>query len=350
MPEPSNPLEPGSPEEVKPKVVKPKKDKREKLFTQEFPLVLTASPHDMNVASTPKIMWSVTAALVPSVAMGLYYFRWQALWLVLVCVGCALLSEAAVNGLRKLPFTIGDGSAALTGLLLALTLPPGLSLVSAGLGSVFAIVIGKQIFGGLGYNIFNPALLGRAFLQASFPVALTTWVFPHTAKYAGIDGLGAATPLGLLKFEQTSTSYLDLLVGNIGGSVGETSALAILAGGIFLLIKRYADWRIVVSFLGSTAAFGGLVWLFNPTGYPDPLFHLLSGGALFGAFFMATDMVTSPVNPIGSWIFGCGCGVLLVVIRVFGGLPEGVMYSILLMNGVTPLINRYTRPKYMGEL
>ncbi|MDT8448347.1 MAG: RnfABCDGE type electron transport complex subunit D [bacterium] len=328
---------------------KKKRDPREKLFQADLPLVLTASPHDYNVTTTPQIMWSVVAALAPTVGVGVYLFGLQALALILVCVVAALATEAGINRLKGEAFTLGDGSAALTGLLLALTLPPGLSLFSGALGSIFAIAVGKQIFGGLGYNIFNPALLGRAFLQASFPVAMTSWIYPGTAKFAAIDAVSAATPLGLFKFEQKATPYLDLIIGNIGGSIGETSALAVLVGGLYLVYKKYADWRVVTGFLGSTLVVGALVYLLDPTAYPTPIHHILAGGALFGAFFMATDMVTSPVNPIGSWIFGIGCGFLLVIIRVFGGLPEGVMYSILLMNGVTPLINRYTRPKYFGE-
>ncbi len=243
-----------------------------------------------------------------------------------------------------------DGSAVITGLLLALILPPSFSIAGAVIGSVFAIVIGKQIFGGLGANIFNPALLGRAFLQASFPVAMTTWTYPDTAKFAGVDAVSAATPLGQFKFEQIATEYLPLITGNIGGCLGETSALAIVLGGMFLLVKKYADWRIPVSFLGSVFLFGGVFWLVNPAQYPDPIFHLLSGGLMFGAFFMATDMVTSPITARGSWIFGIGAGVILIIIRLFGGLPEGVMYSILLMNAFTPLINRYTKPQIFGEV
>ncbi len=186
-------------------------------------------------------------------------------------------------------------------------------------------------------------------MQASFPVAITTWSNPITAKYSTIDAVSTATPLGAFKFEKVLTDYSDLLIGNISGSLGETSAIAILVGGIFLLILKNADWRIPLSFIGSVFILGSIFWLFNPIQYPDPVFHLLSGGLLFGAFFMATDMVTSPITPKGAWIFGIGAGILVIIIRLFGGLPEGVMYSILLMNGVTPLINRYTRPRIFGE-
>jgi electron transport complex protein RnfD len=217
------------------------------------------------------------------------------------------------------------------------------------LGSIVAITIGKHVFGGLGYNIFNPALLGRAFLQASFPVAMTTWTNPNTIQLTNVDAVTTATPLGLFKFEGVLTKHFDLLFGNIGGSLGETSAIAIIIGGVFLIVMRYADWRIPVSILGTVIVLAALFWFIDPVKYPDPLFHILSGGLLLGAFFMATDMVTSPVTVKGSWIFGIGAGIILVMIRNYGGLPEGVMYSILLMNSLTPIINRYTRPRYFGE-
>jgi len=338
-------------EASKPDRPKKKKDPKDKLYKPDHPLfVLTSSPHDYKDTSVPKIMWSVIAALMPAVVMSVYYFGWAAVWLLSACTSSALITEILINLLRKRKVTISDGSAAITGILLALTLPPSLPVTSAILGSVFAIAVGKQIFGGLGYNIFNPALIGRAFLQTSFPVAMTTWTFPNTGKYASLDAVTAATPLGQFKFEKISTSIENLITGNIGGSLGETCAVAIIIGGVFLLVKRYADWRIPLSFLGTVFIFGGIFWLFDSANYPDPVFQILSGGLMLGAFFMATDMVTSPVTPRGSWIFGMGAGVLLVIIRFFGGLPEGVMYSILLMNAVTPLINRYTRPKFLGEV
>jgi electron transport complex protein RnfD len=192
--------------------------------------------------------------------------------------------------------------------------------------------------------------LGRAFLQASFPVAMTTWTYPQTAKYEVIDAVTAATPLGLYKFEKTLTNISDLLTGNIGGCLGETSALAVIVGGVYLLIRKYADWRIPLSYLGTVFIIAGAFWLIDSANYADPIFHLLAGGLMIGALFMATDMVSSPITPIGAWIFGAGAGVFLMVIRLFGGVPEGVMYSILLMNAFTPIINRYSRPKFFGEV
>ena len=326
-----------------------KKKSKSKLNEPDRKFILAPSPHQYTDESVPKIMWSVVGALLPATVMAVYYFGLRALLMIIACTAAALITEVGMNRLRGERFTVRDGSAAITGLLLALTLPPSFPITLGMIGSVFAIVVGKQVFGGLGYNIFNPALLGRAFLQASFPVAMTTWTLPKTLN-AATDAVTAATPLGQFKFEQVMTEYSDLFLGNIGGCLGETSTLAILLGGGFLLVKRYADWRIPVSFLGTVFLLGGLFWLLNPSQYPDPVFHLLSGGLMLGAFFMATDMVTSPITPNGSWIFGMGCGVILIIIRLYGGLPEGVMYSILLMNGLTPLINRYTRPAIFGEV
>jgi electron transport complex protein RnfD len=326
------------------------KDPRDKLYKADKPYIISSSPHFHGGSSVPKIMWSVVAALLPAIFMAVFYFGSPAVIMIIACVSAALITEIIMNRMKGEPLTISDGSAAITGLLLALTLPPSLPVSAGVLGSVFSIAIGKQIFGGLGYNIFNPALLGRAFLQASFPVAMTTWTYPKTAKYATLDAVTAATPLGQFKFERITAEYGDLLIGNVGGSLGETSALAVLIGGIFLMVMKYADWRIPLSYLGTVFIIGGLFWYFSPDTYPDPVFHMLSGGLMLGALFMATDMVTSPITNNGAWIFGAGAGIVLVIIRLFGGVPEGVMYSILFMNAFTPIINRYTRPKYFGEV
>lgn len=336
-------------EPVKKIVPKKKPDPRKKLAKPEHTLILNSSPHLHTTKSVNSIMWSVIIALLPAIAMSVYYFGLPAVRLMLTCVISAVVTEAVMNLMKKERLTIIDGSAVITGILLALTLPPSFRLSSAALGAIVAMSLGKHIFGGIGQNIFNPALLGRAFLQASFPVAITTWSNPITNKFANVDAVSTATPLGSFKFEKILTDHSDLLFGNIGGSLGETSALAILIGGIFLLVLKNADWRIPVSLIASVIIIGGVFWLVDPTKYPDPLFHLLSGGLMLGAFFMATDMVTSPITTKGAWIFGAGAGFLIVIIRLFGGLPEGVMYSILLMNGVTPLINRYTRPRIFGE-
>ena len=342
--------QPEQPEKPKKPAPKPKKDPRAKLYKPETPLVLASSPHFHAHSSVPRIMWNVVAALVPATVLAVVYFQWAAVGIILTSVLSALAAEAIVNRIKNETFTIPDGSALITGLLLALTLPPSFSLGGAALGSVFAIVVGKHFFGGLGYNIFNPALLGRAFLQASFPVPMTTWTWPLTARYADVDGITAATPLGLFKFEGETSDIASMITGNISGSLGETSAIAILLGGLYLLIRKYADWRIPTSFLLSTFLVSGTFWIISPEAYPTPVFQMVSGGLMLGAFFMATDMVTSPVTALGAWIFGAGAGFVLVIIRLFGGLPEGVMYSILLMNAFTPLINRYTRPKFFGEV
>jgi len=335
---------------AKPKPAPAPKDPRAKLYKSEKTLIISSSPHFHSHDSVPKIMWSVVIALLPATIMAVYYFGMGALVMIASCVAAALVTEVIMNKMKGEGFTISDGSAAITGLLLALTLPPSLPISAGVIGSVFSISIGKQIFGGLGYNIFNPALLGRAFLQASFPVAMTTWTYPGTDKFAQIDAVTAATPLAQFKFDKIIENYSDLLSGNVGGSLGETSALAVLVGGIFLLIMKYADWRIPVSYLGTVFLVGGMFWMIAPDLYPDPVFQLLAGGLMLGALFMATDMVTSPITTSGAWIFGAGAGIVLIIIRLFGGVPEGVMYSILFMNAFTPLINRYTRPKYFGEV
>ncbi|MBU1027166.1 MAG: RnfABCDGE type electron transport complex subunit D, partial [Candidatus Margulisbacteria bacterium] len=201
--------------------------------------------------------------------------------------------------------------------------------------------------GGLGFNIFNPALVGRAFLVASFPVQMTNWIAPFA--YKGVEAVTSATPLAVMKFQHQLTSYADLLYGNVGGTIGETSALLILIPGLLLTLRGIINWRIPASYLGTVAAVGGIFWLIDPAKYPDPLFHLLAGGLMLGAWFMATDLVTSPLTKKGMWIFGIGAGLLVVIIRLFSGLPEGVMYSILIMNAFVPLLNKYTRPRIFGH-
>jgi len=308
-------------------------------------LELATSPHLHSQWSTKKVMWFVVLALAPSVISAVLFFGFYQLLVIAVAVFFANGTEAAIQALRKRKVTIYDGSAMLTGLLMALTLPPSFSLSGTAIGAIVAIAIGKQIFGGLGYNIFNPALVGRAFLQAAFPVAMTTWTIPNFA----LDSVTQATPLARMKFEHVFTSVSPMFWGNIGGSLGETSALAILLGGIFLVIVGIVNWRIPVSMIIGGFVVGGLLWFLDPSKNPVPYFHLFAGGFLFGALFMATDWVTSPITNKGMWIFGFCIALLVVVIRVYGGLPEGVMYSILIMNAFVPLINRYTRPRIFGE-
>lgn len=299
-------------------------------------LVMSPAPHVSSGESISRIMYTVLAALVPAALASIYYFRLRAVLLIIVCSAAALATEYVFQKARNKPITIWDGSALITGVLLAFNVPPSLPLWMAVVGTVVAIAIGKQVFGGLGHNPFNPALVGRAFLLAAFPVAMTTWTAP-------IDGATTATPLALMKMEGTATSLWQLFIGRTGGSLGETSAIAILIGGLYLIYKGYIDWRVPTGYLGT-------VFVLSLIFGQNPFFHLFAGGLMLGAFFMATDMVTSPITAKGRLIFAIGAGVILMVIRLWGGYPEGVSYSILLMNGFTPLINRYTRPRMFGEV
>lgn len=322
-------------------------------------LVIAASPHIRGAASTPVIMWNVVGSLVPVVIAATWFFGPSALLVVGASVAGALVTERVFGK----GGTIGDGSAVITGMLLGLTLPAGMPMWMAALGGAFAIGFGKLLFGGLGFNIFNPALLGRAFLQAAFPVAITTWpattmgwlalrgdnFAPPLMQPRAVDAITAATPLGLMKFEHTGTPLSDLVLGTTGGSLGETAAIVILLCGTYLAVRGFLDWRIPASVLGTVAGLSAALHVAAPARYPGPLFMLFSGGLMLGAVFMATDMVTAPVTNAGRWLFGLGIGVLVVVIRLWGGLPEGVMYAILLMNPLVPFINRATRPRPFGS-
>lgn len=325
-------------------------------------LEVRPAPFLKSSVGTPKIMRDVVLALLPPLAVGVWNFGLQALLVVAGAVLGAVLTEWVAS--RPRGATLFDYTAPLTGLILGLTLPPGLPVWMAVLGGFVAIALGKLVWGGLGQNLFNPALVGRAFLQAAFPSALTTWAKPGqgflelspatlVAPFMNpqVDAITGATPLGLMKFEHRATPLFDLLIGDTGGSIGETSAVLILLGGLYLLARRAFDWRIPASILLTVAVLSTVVWAFAPDRYPDGLHMVLSGGLMFGAVFMATDPVTSPMTPRGAWVFGLGVGVLVVLIRLWGGLPEGVMYAILLMNGATPLINRFlpTRPFGRGR-
>jgi electron transport complex protein RnfD len=314
--------------------------------------IIRSSPHFKDKDSVPKIMYTVVIALLPAAVASVYYFRFRAVFLYMVCLTACLATEAIFLWVRKKPIlSLWDGSAVITALLLAMTLPPNLSLELALIGSVVAITIGKQVFGGLGCNIFNPALVGRAFLQTAFPVAMTTWIPPVTMN---VDTATFATPLGNLKFQEavaqgTLAPLKDLFWGNTGGCLGETSAVALLLGALILLYKKTIDWRIPVGIILALSVFTGVFWLVDPNKFAPPSFHILAGGLLIGAFFMATDMVTSPITPKGTWIYALGIGLMAGLVRLFGGFPEGVMYSILFMNTFVPLLNRYFRPRILGE-
>lgn len=304
--------------------------------TQENLLIVSSSPHLHSANKVSTAMRDVCIALLPALVGAVYFFGMAAATVILTCVITALLSEVIAQKIMHREVTISDGSAVITGLLLAFCLPSTIPLWIAAIGSAVAIIIGKQFFGGLGCNIFNPALIGRAFLVASWPVAMTTWVTP-------LDGVTTATPLGIIKegLSEQLPSLGQLFMGNVAGCLGETSALALIVGGLYLLYKGHIDWRIPFSYLGTVFVVTAVVGA-------DPFFHLLSGGLMLGAFFMATDWVTSPITKKGRLIFGIGCGLLTVLIRLMGGYPEGVCYSILLMNLATPLIDRYTKARVFG--
>ncbi|MCP3962925.1 MAG: RnfABCDGE type electron transport complex subunit D [bacterium] len=336
-------------------------------MTQRPPrLLVHTSPFIRQGATTPGIMRDVLVALVPVLAIATWIFGLSALLMVAAASAGAVATERWLGRRGPGPTSLADNSALLTGVLLGLVLPPGLPLWMAFLGGVVGVGLGKVAWGGLGNNLFNPALVGRAFLQAAFPTALTTWPLPGDLMGSGlpglrasnfaipflqgeVDGLTGATPLNLMQFAHQGTPWQDLLRGNVAGSLGETSAVVILLAGVWLALRRAFDWRIPVSILSTVAVFSGVLYAIDPERYPSPLFMLLSGGLLFGAVFMATDPVSSPLAPRGAWIFGVGIGVLVVLIRVWAGLPEGVMYAILLMNAATPLIEKIERPRAYGH-
>lgn len=323
------------------------------------PFIVTVSPHTTSGETTSRIMWSVSLALMPTSVMGVYFFGPLAGLTLLISIFSAVFFEYIYQKALKKTISISDGSAFLTGLLLGLNLPPTVPFYIPIIGSFVSIVITKQLFGGLGYNIFNPALIGRAFLLISFPKLMTIWKEP-TSAFIQIDAKTTATPLGILKEEgfsrlieiygDTINLYTQLLVGYRGGCIGETSAIAILIGAGFLLYRGYISWHIPVSFLLTA---GVIAWIFGGKGaffVGDPIMHLLSGGILIGAFFMATDYVTSPSVKKGQIIFGIGCGFLTMLIRLKGGYPEGVMFAILIMNCFAPLIDRGFKTKIFGQV
>jgi electron transport complex protein RnfD len=321
-------------------------------------LTVSIAPYIKDKISTRKIMWEVFLALIPAGVAGVFIFGIKSLWVIFVSLVTALASEALILAMRKRDLhAVFDGSAALTGLLLAYNLPPQVPFWIPLAGSFFAIVVGKQVFGGLGHNIFNPALAGRAFLMLSWPIYMTTW--PARTALSGwqnprwaCDAVSSATPLAIIKGNEANlalnVSSWDLFIGNRGGCIGEVCIIALLLGALYLFARKYITWHIPLTYLASVAL---LSWIFNgKKGFfsGEVLFFILSGGLILGAFFMATDYVTSPLGAKGKIIFGFGCGLLTFVIRKFSGYPEGVSYSILIMNAVVPLIDRYTFPKWFG--
>jgi len=327
----------------------------------ESKIIVSGSPHVHIDESTKKMMYRVIYALIPALILSFYVFGLNALILTVVAVvSCVIFEYLIQKYLMKIPTTISDGSAALTGLLLAFNLPSGLPVWMIVTGSLVAIGIAKLSFGGLGSNIFNPALVGRVFLLISFPVQMTKWPNAFENRLTITDAVSGATPLGYMKEalrDGTMTldqimdklpSYYDMLLGFIGGSIGEISAIALILGGIYLLWKKVISWHIPVSMILSIAIFSGIMWAIDSQHYANPVFHLLTGGIVLGAFFMATDLVTSPMDNKGKLIFGFGIGLITMLIRYWGAYPEGVSFAILIMNAFVPLIDKLFKPKRFG--
>ncbi len=336
------------------------------------PFLISPAPHLKDTDSIRKIMFWVIISLMPAGFGAIYFFGIRALWIIVVSIISAIITELLCQISMKRPIRIHDGSAIITGLLLAYNLPAEVPLWLPAIGSFVAILIGKMVFGGIGYNPMNPALIGRAFLTASWPTHMTVFqTLPRYGTLSGIDSITRATPLNVFSearnillhtsdytteqvtqatqtISELYSAHSDLFIGQIGGCIGETSVVFLLVGAVFLMYKRIIGWKIPFTYLGMVAiltyVFGGTEGLL--TG--DPIFHLFSGGLILGAFFMATDMVTTPVTFKGRLLFGTGCGIITVIIRLWGGYPEGVSYSILLMNLTTPLLDKYTRPKIFG--
>jgi len=325
-------------------------------------LNISGSPHAHDKDSVRKIMYWVVIAMLPAMFVSFYMFGYGAIIIMLTSIiSCLLIEYLIQKFILKVPVTISDGSAMVTGILLAFNVPSNLPLFIIVIGAIASIGIGKMTFGGLGKNIFNPALVGRVILLISFPVQMTSWPKPIESARQITDVITGPTPLaimkeGLAKGESVShvlsangmENYLNFATGQMGGSIGEISAIAIFAGALIMLFRKIITWHIPVSYLGSAALFSGILWMVNPEAYVDPMFHILTGGMMLGVFFMATDMVTSPMSPVGQIVFGIGCGMLTILIRVFGAYPEGVSFAILIMNAFVPLINNAFKPKRFG--
>jgi len=326
----------------------------------EHKLVITPSPHIHSGESMKKIMWTVVWAMVPTWLVGVYYFGLGAVQVTAVAVAAVLFFEWAITKyILKRPPTLMDGSAIVTGILLAMNLPSNLPVYMVIIGAFAAIAIGKMSFGGLGQNLFNPALVGRVFLLISFPAAMTTWPVPKALTIIP-DGTTGATALGILKegvrngdkvsdLLNQMPSMMDMFLGKMGGSFGEISAIAILLGLAWMLYKKVVTWHIPVAMVATVVVITGIMHWVNPDQYAGPLFHVLTGGLLLGAVFMATDMVASPMTRKGQLVYGVGIGLITVVIRLWGSYPEGVSFAILIMNGWSPLISRFMKPRRYGK-
>lgn len=307
--------------------------------------VVSGTPHVRSKESIQSIMRDVIIALVPATAAGIYYFGINALILIIAAIVSAVAFEAICQKVMKKPVTVSDLSAVVTGLLLAMNLPAAAPVWVAIVGSAFAIIFGKQLFGGLGQNFINPALAGRAFLLASYPTEMTTWSVPNGLEVA--DAATYATPLAQLKAGYLDASLGELMLGQCGGTIGETCAIALIIGGVYLLYKHVISWKIPVIYIATVAILFAVI---GRNGMRMPLQEIMAGGVMLGGIFMATDYASSPVTPKGQIIFAVGAGLITYLIRTFGGYPEGVSYSILIMNCCVPLIERFTEPTIFGAL
>ncbi len=324
-------------------------------------ITVSPSPHNYSNETVKKLMYGVVFALIPALAVSVTFFGLGAIIVTLIAVVSCMGFEYLIQKfLLKQKTTITDGSALVTGLLLAFNVPANLPWWIIVIGSLVAIGMGKMTFGGLGNNPFNPALVGRVFLLISFPVQMTSWPEPIVSRLAYTDATTGATPLAIMKEAISSgkgvsaimeqiPSYFDLFIGKMGGSLGEVGAFALILGGLYMLLRKIITWHIPTSILLSISILTGILWLVNPEQNADPLFHLLAGGIMLGAIFMATDYVTSPMTTKGQWIYGVGIGLITVAIRVWGAYPEGISFAILIMNAFVPLINNYVKPKRFGE-
>jgi electron transport complex protein RnfD len=326
-------------------------------------LEIRTSPHILSGYSVDSIMFNVVLALLPVTAFAIFAFGLAGFLTLAVALASCVITEDVICRATGKPTTVGDWSVTITGLLYGLILPPGLPLWMVAVGGVIAVAMGKALFGGLGLNTFNPALVGRAVLQAAFPVAMTTWIPGFTAgRFTSlpsstltwpfteptVDAITSATPLALWKFSQETTAASDLVLGFTSGSAGETSSVLILLGGIYLIARNMMNWRIPVAIFAAVIVLSGALHLADPARYASPILMLFSGGLMLGAMFMATDMVGSPMTSAGCYLYGALIGLVTVVIRTWGGLPEGVMYAILLGNALTPHFDRWTRPTVFG--
>jgi electron transport complex protein RnfD len=325
-------------------------------------LKVSPSPHLHGDETTKKLMFGVIIALLPSFAASVYYFGAGSVIVTLTAVTSCLLFEYLINRfiLKEKKLTITDGSAIVTGLLLAFNLPSNIPVFIVIIGSLVSIGIAKMTFGGLGNNPFNPALVGRVFLLISFPVQMTSWPLPGGFKTGYTDAATGPTVLGIIKegvkngeqvpqLMENIPSHLQLFYGQMGGSMGEIAAAALILGLIYMLWKKIITWHIPFSVIATVIVFTTILWMYDPQKNADPLFHVLTGGLLLGAIFMATDYVTSPMTGKGMIIYGTGIGALTVIIRVFGAYPEGVSFAILIMNAFVPLLNAYIKPKPFGK-